>query len=193
MPTPGYAGNTNTYINTLELSGNLMIGFSRNIDQFPLNKYVTYTPTKLPFGEFLYFNPLDLARTRNVPHGDRWSPGTLRPVGFNNTIGFYSQNFRCERRSFNTALDTVAVDVANWPIQKTHSEALAQEAMTNRAYQVNAVLFDAAQYAANAGLDVNRDDQFVSIRVTQNGASDETNIYAVAVDVRPYPPGSDGA
>ena len=146
MPTPGYAGQLNTYAPLLELSGNLMIAFSRNVETFPLNKYISYTPTRLPFGEYLYFNPLDLGRVRNGQHGAKWSPGNLRPQGFNNTLGFEARAFRAQRYAFNTSLDSLAVDVANWPIQKSHTEALGQEAMTHRTYQVNLAQTTAGNY-----------------------------------------------
>lgn len=145
----GYPGNINPYIPTLELSGNLMVGFSRNVADFPLNKYVQITPVKLPFGAYLYFNPLDLGRIRNAPHGSKWAPGTLRPTGFQNTLGFEEKQFRCTRYNHSTTLDQLAVDVANWPIQKTHSEALAQEAMTERAYQVCAKLTDTSLFPSS--------------------------------------------
>lgn len=145
----GYPGNVNPYIPTLELSGNLMVSFSRNVSDFPLNKYVTITPVKLPFGEYLYFNPLDLSRIRNAPHGSKWAAGTLRPTGFHNTLGFEAKSFRCQRYNHSITLDQLAVDVANWPIQKTHSEALAQEAMTERSYQVCAKLMDTSLYPAS--------------------------------------------
>lgn len=145
----GYPGNINTYVPTLELSGNLMVGFSRNVSDFPLNKYITVTPTKLPFGEYLYFNPLDLGRLRNAPNGNKWAAGQLRPTGFHNNLGFQVKNFRAIRYNHSITLDQLAVDVANWPIQKTHSEALGQEAMTERAYQVCNVLTDSTQYASS--------------------------------------------
>lgn len=146
----GYpGGQSNTYIPTLDLSGNLMVSFSRNTASFPLNKYITITPVKLPFGSYLRFNPLDLARLRNKPYGSQWAPGTLRPTGFHNTVGFEQRDFRCTRYNHSITLDKLAVDVANWPVQKTHTEMLGQEAMTERAYQVCRKLTDSSQYAAS--------------------------------------------
>ena len=145
----GYPGNINTYIPTLELSGNLMVGFSRNIADFPLNRYITVTPVKLPFGAYLYFNPLDLGRVRNKPNGAKWAPGTLRPTGFQDNLGFEEKQFRCTRYNHSNTLDNLSVDVANWPIQKVNSEALGQEAMTERAWQVCNVISDSTKYAAS--------------------------------------------
>lgn len=131
----GYAGNINTYIPTLDLSGNLMVSYSRNVKDFPLNSYVQITPVKLPFGAYLRFNPLDLGRLRNAPNGNKWAPGTPAPTGFHDRYGFTEQDFRCTRFAHSCDLDKLSVDVANWPVQKNHSELLAQEAMTDRAYQ----------------------------------------------------------
>lgn len=132
----GYPGGLNTYVPTLELSGNLMVSFSRNVKKYPVNRYCTITPVKQPRGAYLYFNPLDQVRLPGQPHGNKWAAATLRPTGLQNTLGFEQKNYTTQRYSFDTTLDQRAVDIANWDVQKTHSEALAQKAMTHRAYQV---------------------------------------------------------
>ena len=132
----GYPGGNDTYVPTLELSGNLLVSFSRNVKRYPVNRYASITPVKQPRGAYLLFNPNDQVRLRNPATGSKWAPGTLRPVGFYNTLGFQQQTYTTERHNFPITLDQRAVDIANWPIQKTHTEALAQQAMTERSYNV---------------------------------------------------------
>lgn len=145
----GYPGNINTYVPTLDISGNLQVGFSRNIKDFPLNSYINLTKVKAPRGLYLYFNPLDVARIRlNNANGPRWAPGTLRPTGFQNTRGFEYKEFTTVRYAHPTTLDQQAVDVAEWDVQKKHSEDLAQEAMTFRTFIANQTLLSTANYPA---------------------------------------------
>lgn len=145
----GNPGGMNTYIPTLELSGNLMIEYGRNLDKYPVNRYCRVTPVKQVRGAYLRFDPLSLARLGSTPAvNNNWAPGNLRPTGFDNTLGFETKTFQTTRYNFGKTLDKRAVDLANWPILKAHSDALAQEAMTHRAWRVANVLFDSTQYDA---------------------------------------------
>lgn len=145
----GYPGGSNTYVPTLELSGNLMVSFARNVKKYPVNRYCRVTPVKKDRGAYLRFDPLSLARFPNVTNANVWSPGTLRPTYSDGTLGFEQKTFQTKRYNFGKLLDQRAIDLANWPILKMHSEALAQDAMTHRAYTVANKLFDTTQYAGS--------------------------------------------
>jgi hypothetical protein len=131
-----YPGGYNT-IPTLDLSGNLQVNFSRNIKNFAVNKIARITPVKKMRGMYLYFNPVDLAR---LPGGNtnqnNWAPGQLSPTGWHNQLGFEFREFTCVRKAFVASLDQMGVEQAEWPVVKTHTEALAQQAMTNRSVLV---------------------------------------------------------
>lgn len=143
-------GGNDTYIPTLELSGNLMIEYARNLDSptLAINRACRVTPVKQTRGAYMQFNPLDLARNTNAPYDPNWGPGSLRPTGFENNLQFQVKTFLCERKNHGKTLDKRAVDLANWPIMKAHTEALAQDAMTYRAYKVYNKMFDSTQYDA---------------------------------------------
>ncbi len=142
----GYPGGLDTYIPALELSGNLMVSFSRNLKDYAVNRYSKITPVKIPRGPFLYFNPADQARLPNQPYGMRWPAGTVAPTGFHTTLGFEVQTYQTERFRLSTTLDQRSVDIANWDIQKKHTEALAQKVMANRAYMVATVATTSGNY-----------------------------------------------
>lgn len=146
----GNPGGQNTMVPLLELSGNLMIEYARNISSptLAINRACRVTPVKNPYGTYLRFNPLDLARNTNVPYDPNWAPGTLRPTGFENNLQFEVRTFQCYRKNHGKTLDKLGVDLANWPIMKAHTEALAQDAMTYRAIQVYTKMFDSTQYDA---------------------------------------------
>lgn len=145
---PGGGGNAgNTFIATLDLSGHLLINYSQNLKQ-SVNRYSRLTPVQKTRGAYLRFNPLDIAQMPNPDTQFEWAPGTMAPSGFDRTRGFEERTFTCSRRAFATTLDKRSVDVANWDVQKTHAEYLAQDAMTHRIYRVVAKMTDAAQYDA---------------------------------------------
>lgn len=145
---PGGGGNAgNTFIATLDLSGHLLVNYGRNLKQ-SVNRYSRITPVQKTRGSYLEFNPLDLAQMPNPDTQFEWAPGTPRPSGYDRTRGFRERTFTCARKAFSTTLDKRSVDVANWDVQKTHSEALAQDAMTHRIYRVVAKLTDSTQFPA---------------------------------------------
>lgn len=144
----GYPGGFDTYIPTLELSGNLMVEFGRDLTKFPVNRYCRVTPVKQRRGAYLRFDPLSLVRLKNEPVKHRWALGTPRPVSSDETLGFLVQQYQTARENFNVLLDRTSVDVANWPIMKMHTEALAQRAMTHRAYRVANTIFTTSNYDA---------------------------------------------
>lgn len=146
----GNPGGQDTYVPLLELSGNLMIEYARNLHHTSLaiNRACRVTPVKNTYGTYLQFNPLDLARNVNIPYDPDWAPGTLRPTGFESNLQFKTLTFRCDRKNHGKTLDKLGVDLANWPIMKAHTEALAQDAMTYRAIKVYNKMFDSTQYDA---------------------------------------------
>jgi len=127
-----YPGGNDTHIPDLDLSGNLMIGFSRNVKKYPVTRYMTPTPVKLKRGPYLYFNPLDNARLPNLPQANKWASGTIRPASFGTSRGFEQKTFTCQRYSFSTLLDMEGIEQANWPVLERNSEELAHDAMVAR-------------------------------------------------------------
>lgn len=144
----GNPGGNDTYVPALELSGNLTVAFSRNVQDYAINKYSRVTPVKIPVGPYLYFNPLDQTRMPNRPYGSRWAPGTVAPTGFHNTLGFEVRTYRTERYRESVTLDERSVQIANWDVQKKHTESLAQKLMTNRSYAMATLVTTAGTYPA---------------------------------------------
>lgn len=145
----GYPGGFDTYIPTLELSGNLLVEFGRNLDKFPVNRYSRVTPVKQRRGAYLRFNPLDIVRLKDLPDASAWPLGSPRPISSDETLGFEAEQFQTKRYNHGVPLDRTSVDVANWPIMKMHTEALAQRGMTQRAYNVATALFTSANFDAS--------------------------------------------
>jgi hypothetical protein len=144
-PTYGFPGGDNTNIPLLELSGNLLVEYGRSLKRL-INRVVRRTPVKKAVGAYLHFDPLSLARLNNRPQGNKWAPGTLRPTGFQNTLGFTTRTFRTERYDYPCTLDKRAIDQANWPILKNHTEMVAQTAETDQWLTVVGKLFDTGNF-----------------------------------------------
>lgn len=146
-------GNQNTFVPSTELSGNLMVGWGRNVDKFPVNKIVRLRTVTKTTGLYTYFNPLDYARMSaygtatdgQTPQFD-WAPGTLAPTGFTNTIGFEYRSYTTRRKAYPCNLDLQGEQQASWPVLKTNTEAAAQLAMTDRALEVSAAISNSANY-----------------------------------------------
>lgn len=150
----GNAGNT--YVPTLELSGHLLVNYSRNMKK-QVNNYCRITPVKQKRGAYLRFNPLDLARMPNPDTEFTWAPGNPSPDGFLINQGFEQQEFTTFRYAWSTTLDQESVDVANWDVKKAYADLLAQTAMTHRVYKVTKALtttgnFDATHVATATAL-----------------------------------------
>lgn len=144
----GAPGGSGSYVPTLELSGNLMVHYGRDLKASAVNRVAKVTPVKQRRGAYLQFDPLSIARLTNLPYSTHWPLGGLRPTGHDNKLLFQQQTFSCSRENFNTTLDTTSLDLANWPMLKMHSEILAQRAMTYKAYRVFTTLFTQSLYAA---------------------------------------------
>ncbi len=143
-------GGSNVVVPTLDLTGNLQVGFSRNAKRFAVNQIAKITPLQKMRGLYLYFNPLSLVR---FPGGNTnqnyWAPGTMAPTGFNDLLEFEMREVVANRYCFPATIDQLAVEQATWNITKAHSEALAQKAMTNRAMLVANLITDSTQYDAS--------------------------------------------
>ncbi len=143
-----YPGLSSTVIPLFELSGNLMVAYGRNQKDIRVNDYSRTTAVKSTVGNYLRFNPKDLARLPNLPQKPHWAPGTPSPTGFHETVGYEVVPFRTSREAFATTLDKRSVDIASFPVMKTHTAKLGQQAMTYVAYRVCTALTTTGNFDA---------------------------------------------
>lgn len=136
-----YAGPTNAYIPTLELSGNLQIKFSRNRDSYALNKWTRWRNVKATNGLYRHFNPLDVNRIKsgNTRQFD-WAPGTLSPIGTDSTIGFENRQYNCIRRAYACDVDLLTVQQADFDLIADAADNAASLAMVVRTVEAISVV-----------------------------------------------------
>lgn len=138
---PGGAG-PNTFIPTFdEMSGKLVVNYSRNPKEFALLRYCQLVPVKRTLGYYLRITPENAARILTTNISDQtWAPGANRPTGRWNDESFEFFPFACKRYSANATLDALAVDLADWNVLSYWSGMLAQQLMTGRVLQAITLL-----------------------------------------------------
>lgn len=132
-----FPSGSNTYVPSFDATGQLVVSFSRNPKDFPLNKYITITPVKKSSGYYLKLNAEQAARvTYNDLKDHVWHDGNDAPHGEHNNEKFEWASFNTTRYVFPFRLGYKAVDQADWKIVASYSAMNAQQAMTARTVKV---------------------------------------------------------
>ena len=170
---PGFPGPTNVVIPTLEASGKLTVGFSRNPKRFVLPRYVQYVTSGAVTGLYMKLSAQEAARVVSLPEHD-WGYGTPRPVQ-ENTEQFNLIQYFCKRRNVSYFLDRTTVQGAAWPIHEQHQQIKAAQMMTIRTQEVVTLLTTATnwQTAADPDLSANHTDTAANVAggFVNNGTS----------------------
>lgn len=156
MPgTPVYPGGSNTYIPNHRATNNLVIGFSRNPKQFPLNSYIQLKPVEQDQGKYLRITAEEAGR---ILDGDLsefvWGDGADRPQNNDGTELFTYDDYRTKRYNFAYKLGYKSKEQADWGIAKMHQQIKAQQAMTGRTARVHALLAASASWETGHRKDV---------------------------------------
>lgn len=150
-----YPGANNTFIQDHSASNFLVTQYSRNVKDFPLNRYIQYQETKKSAGLFLVLDVEQAGRLVNGQMNEHhWADGADRPRTHNGTEKFNWHNFLTERYNFNTMLGWKSRDQADWDLQDVELANAAQRAMTARARRVNQLLEDNTNWDADHRIDV---------------------------------------
>lgn len=132
-----FPSGSNTYVPSFDATGQLVVSFSRNPKEFPLNKYITITPVKKSSGYYLKLNAEQAARVTYDDLKDHvWHDGNDAPHGEWNNEKFEWASFNTTRYVFPFRLGYKAVDQADWKIVASYSAINAQQAMTARTVKV---------------------------------------------------------
>lgn len=143
-------GPTSVYIPTLELSGNLVVGFSRNRSKYALNNWTRWRNVKVPQGLWRQINPLDYNRVKSGSSTEfDWAPGNLRPQGLNNNLRFQELPFNAKRKSYGCTFDLITVKNADYDVMKSTTENCANQAMVVRTLDAIALATNSANHIAS--------------------------------------------
>lgn len=148
-------GPYNVFIPGAKASGNLVVDFSRNINDFALLKYCQLVPTDNTLGIWYQMGLDQRARVVDADlAADRWADGTYRPKPNNRAEYFQEKEFRTKRYSYADTLGWLTSEQATWDEKERRSRSLAQEAMTKRTNSVLTKLLTSSEYASTHVFDM---------------------------------------
>jgi len=135
---------TNAFIPAM-VQDNLIVGYSRNVDSFALNRYIQLVPTPKNQAYYLFVDGSAAVRLTNSDLRDViWPDGQKRPTSDNNVAEFTWNPIATTRKSFEFTVGNLAVEQASWDIVATNSGFQAVRAMTARTMAVSTALSGAS-------------------------------------------------
>ncbi len=115
----------------MPVATNMVIGFIRKEDQFPMNRYVQ--KVEAPATTFYYFelDPDQSVRIRNGPL-NVWADGADRPQRRDNQFGFRTVQNTVVRYDHASSMGNIALSLCdkNWNAKQVYMQGLASQAMT---------------------------------------------------------------
>lgn len=129
----GTPGAFSVIVPNHEASGKLIVGFSRNVKDYAVNRYTQIRPVKERTGLYMRWKSEQEIRRPYDDGRDRvWADGSDRPHGVDNTEMFEWTGFKTLRRSYNVLLGDMTVEGADWPIEEAHKLILQNQYMLDR-------------------------------------------------------------
>lgn len=157
MPTgPGYPSSTNVFVPSLEASGRLTVGYSRNVDRFHLPRYLRYTRTEQLVPLYMKLSAQEAARVVTQQEYE-WPDGQVRPMHANGMEKFNFLEARCHRYDYGFTVGWQTKQQAAWPIVEQHSQIHAAKCMTARTQRVMKIATNVASWQITADPDLSAD------------------------------------
>ncbi len=138
----GYPGSNSVFVPSYEASGKLMVDYSRNVKDFPVNQYTSIIKVERNAGYYLRHTPDEAARALGTS-GDEfiWADGS---AGRWNTVNkeFEFVPYATRRYAYDFTLGDLTTKQAAWEIVSNYAATSAALAMTQRTRKVLAALTD---------------------------------------------------
>jgi hypothetical protein len=143
-------GGSNTYVKNHQATGNLVISYSRNPKDFPLNRYVQIREVKKDSGFYLQITAEEAGRVVGGNLSEFvWPDGADRPRRNAGHEQFRFVDYRTERFDFDFTLGYKAQNQADWDVRETGAATKSQQAMTARTRAVQSTLADETNWDAS--------------------------------------------
>lgn len=124
---------SNTYVPSPKATGGMLVGYSRNIDKFPLNKYSELKPVNKQVGLYSTWNSREAGRVLSTDDREHlWADGQDAPHGRDELEAFAFTGYRTTRRVYPYTLGDLSIKQAELPILQAHAAVAAQKMMTAR-------------------------------------------------------------
>lgn len=150
---PGFPGPYNVYIPNLQSSGELIVGYSRNVQRFGFPKYAQYVESDRLQGFFLKLSPQEAARVVTTQEFE-WPDGTPRPMREEGVEQFNYVNFFCHRYENGFPLGWMTRQQAEWNIEPQHLQIHGAKAMTLRTNLGLTALTTVSNWTVSGGTDI---------------------------------------
>lgn len=149
FPTAGYPGPYDVYVPNPEASGNLIVGYSRNAKNFPVNNYIQMFPSEKMFGGYWSYTSRNAARIISPVDAEHiWADGDPTPPGIGNMESFLFLTYKTTRRAYTFTVGNLTVEQMSFDMLMTNTRDMAQQCMTART-----MLVQNALAGANFGTD----------------------------------------
>jgi len=147
-----YPSSTNYH----PLATQYVISYTREVADFPVNRYVQIVPAP---GPVFYYHELDrdqAVRLRNI-NDHVWADGADRPKGGDNQFAFREQSATTVRYDWYAEMgnQALAQHQKQWQAKTVYLKGLASQAMTGRTYNVVTLLDTVGNWPTTNISDVN--------------------------------------
>lgn len=145
MATPvinaGRPSAYNVYVPNPEATGGLLVGYSRNTTDFPVNRYIEIFPVDKMVGLYASWTSRNAARVvSNTAAEYKWNDGEPRPPGLNNLESFAFLEYRTQRYAHTFTLGELTTDQMSFDLLMTQLRDMGQQCMTARTMLVQSAL-----------------------------------------------------
>ena len=149
-----FPSSTNVFVPSADATGNLIIGFSRNVESFPINRWLEMRPVTRTRGFYWTWASQQAARVRFTDGREFvWPDGADSPTGTDNLEAMALNSYETVRYAPSFTLGDLTVDQADWPIVVLHSDVVSGQLMTLRALQAYNSLVTTAWGTNSANVD----------------------------------------
>ena len=155
MATPVFPGQFNTFIPSTEATQNMVVDFSRNVDKFPLAKYIQYVPVSVNKGFYTRMTIEQAGRLLTEDGADAlWADGTDAPRQTGKNEAFSFEPYVCKRYLDGFEVGEIAAEQASWDLLAQQARITAQRVMTRRTNIVLSAATDETIYTGTAHQDL---------------------------------------
>ena len=145
------ASGTNTSIPSAAATDGLIVGFSRSVADFAVNRWVGMVPVDKPKGFYINWDSNQSGRIGPTDGSKwQWAYGADRPVDQGNNREFAFSPYFTERLNFSSPLPIEAEEFADFDIGAAERAKLAQQCMTMRTAAAVGALTNAPWGANNS-------------------------------------------
>ena len=140
-------GAPNTFVPSTEATGNMVVDYSRNVNDFALNSYVQIVPVTKSVGLYTFMTVEEAGRITDSTGADSlWPDGEDAPDDRGGTESFQFLPYQCQRRSKQFRIGQLASTQASWDILAQHARIKCQQMMTIRTQLVVNTMTTTANY-----------------------------------------------